>query len=190
MSGCANIDGIVAKVKKFMSEKNWFTDALAFIEGKTGVSRQYLLAGSAAFVLLFLAVQFASAFIVALLGFLYPAYASVKAIESTNKEDDTQWLTYWVVYSAFSIAEFFSDLLLSWFPMYLVFKCMFLGWCMAPFSWNGSDLIYHKFISPFVISHSAQVEDLIANATQVAHDLTDKAKEVATEQIIESTKDD
>jgi len=191
MSGSVNIEGITAKVKKFLSEKNWFTDALAFIEGKTGVSRQYLLTGGAAFLLLFLAVKFASAFIVALLGFLYPAYSSVKAIESSNKEDDTQWLTYWVVYSAFSIAEFFSDLLLSWFPMYLVFKCMFLGWCMAPFSWNGSEFIYNRFISPFVIKHSAQVDDLIANATQAAQDISEKAKEVAVEQIVEnSTKKD
>ena len=36
--------------------------------------------------------------------------ASVKAIESTQKDDNTQWLTYWVVYAAFSLAEFFSDI--------------------------------------------------------------------------------
>lgn len=32
------------------------------------------------------------------------------------------WLTYWVVYALFSLAEFFSDLLLSWFPFYYVGK--------------------------------------------------------------------
>lgn len=32
------------------------------------------------------------------------------------------WLTYWVVYSLFGLAEFFSDLLLSWFPFYYVGK--------------------------------------------------------------------
>nr|CAD2202700.1 unnamed protein product [Meloidogyne enterolobii] len=31
-------------------------------------------------------------------GYLYPAYVSIKAIESHTKEDDTQWLTYWVVF--------------------------------------------------------------------------------------------
>ncbi|MBV97667.1 Receptor expression-enhancing protein 5, partial [Eschrichtius robustus] len=46
----------------------------------------------------------------------------IKAIESPNKEDDTQWLTYWVVYGVFSIAEFFSDLFLSWFPFYYMLK--------------------------------------------------------------------
>lgn len=32
------------------------------------------------------------------------------------------WLTYWVVYSLFGLVEFFSDLLLSWFPFYYVGK--------------------------------------------------------------------
>lgn len=46
----------------------------------------------------------------------------VKAIESPNKEDDTVWLTYWVVYALFALVEFFSDLLLFWFPFYYVGK--------------------------------------------------------------------
>ena len=49
-------------------------------------------------------------------------HCRVKAIESVNKEDDTQWLTYWVVFSVFSIAEFFIDLLLSWIPLYFFLK--------------------------------------------------------------------
>ena len=47
---------------------------------------------------------------------------SVKAIESVNKDDDTQWLTYWVVYSVFSLGEFFTDILLSWIPLYWFLK--------------------------------------------------------------------
>lgn len=46
----------------------------------------------------------------------------IKAVESPSKEDDTMWLTYWVVYSLFGLVEFFSDLLLSWFPFYYVGK--------------------------------------------------------------------
>lgn len=58
----------------------------------------------------------------------------IKAIESPNKEDDTQWLTYWVVYGVFSIAEFFSDLFLSWFPFYYMLKVcwLFLNSCFLP----------------------------------------------------------
>ncbi len=52
-----------------------------------------------------------------IVGFVYPAYASFKAIESPDKHDDTMWLTYWVVFAVFSIAETFSDTLLWWFPL-------------------------------------------------------------------------
>ena len=60
-----------------------------------------------------------------LIGFAYPAYCSVKAIESKNKDDDTQWLMYWVVYASFSICEFWTDCLLSWVPFYWLTKVGF-----------------------------------------------------------------
>jgi len=54
----------------------------------------------------------------------FPAvfYFRVKAVESETKEDDTQWLIYWVVFGVFNIVEFFSDILLSWFPLYFLVK--------------------------------------------------------------------
>jgi receptor expression-enhancing protein 5/6 len=56
------------------------------------------------------------------IGFLYPAYHSIKALESPNKDDDTKWLTYWVVFALLSIIEYFSNILLYWFPFYWLFK--------------------------------------------------------------------
>ena len=32
---------------------------------------------------------------------IFAAFESFKAIESTGTTDDTQWLTYWVVFAAF-----------------------------------------------------------------------------------------
>jgi hypothetical protein len=70
-----------------------------------------------------------------LVGFVYPAYASFKAIESADKEDDKQWsaarvwraglarmltrlcgpprLTYWVVFSFLTVIEYFSSWILN-----------------------------------------------------------------------------
>ena len=50
------------------------------------------------------------------------ASLSCKAIDSEEKDDDTQWLTYWVVYAAFGILEYFTDLFLSWVPFYFLIK--------------------------------------------------------------------
>ena len=52
------------------------------------------------------------------------SFISVKAVESASKEDDTQWLIYWVVFGVFNIVEFFSDILLSWFPLYFLVKVL------------------------------------------------------------------
>lgn len=60
------------------------------------------------------------------LGVLFPAYISIHAIESTNKEDDTKWLIYWVVFALFSVFEYFSDLIVSWFPLYWLIKVRYL----------------------------------------------------------------
>jgi receptor expression-enhancing protein 5/6 len=76
------------------------------------------------------------------IGFVYPAYASVKAIESHKKEDDTKWLTYWVVFAYLSTIEFFSDILLSWFPFY---------WLAKVFNYISLVLIETIFISIFVL---------------------------------------
>lgn len=45
-----------------------------------------------------------------------------KAIDSEDKDDDTQWLTYWVVFAFFSVIEFFTDTVLSWMPFYFLLK--------------------------------------------------------------------
>lgn len=72
------------------------------------------------------------------IGFLYPAYASLKALETPQKGDDTKWLTYWVVFASFSLVEYPSDHLLYWFPFYWLVKVIicnyflrFLFLCLA-----------------------------------------------------------
>ena len=53
--------------------------------------------------------------------------SSCKAIDSEDKDDDTQWLTYWVVYAAFGIVEYFTDIILSWVPFYFLAKVNWFG---------------------------------------------------------------
>jgi len=60
------------------------------------------------------------------------AYASFKAIETADKADDKQWLTYWTVIGFLQMAEYFSDILLYWFPFYYLFKTLIVLYLALP----------------------------------------------------------
>jgi hypothetical protein len=59
--------------------------------------------------------------LVDLVGFVYPAYMSFKSMD-TNSGDDTQWLTYWICFSAMSITETMLSVVTALIPMYFWIK--------------------------------------------------------------------
>ncbi|CAG5105952.1 Oidioi.mRNA.OKI2018_I69.chr1.g2601.t2.cds [Oikopleura dioica] len=93
--------------------------------------------------------------VVSLMAFCYPAIKSIKSLESGDPEMTKKWLTYWIVYGTFSVAEVFVDILLSWFPMYFLVKMIFLIWCMSPTEYNGSIVVYRSVILPLFMQHEA-----------------------------------
>uniref|UniRef100_A0A8C3C7F9 Receptor expression-enhancing protein n=1 Tax=Cairina moschata TaxID=8855 RepID=A0A8C3C7F9_CAIMO len=113
---------VLQRLQRLLDRPGPLADLLGRLEARTGVRRLYLASGSVAFLGLYLVFGYGASLLCNLIGFVYPAYVSIKAIESSSKEDDTTWLTYWVVYGVFSVAEFFSDTFLYWFPFYYVGK--------------------------------------------------------------------
>jgi len=140
--------------------------------------------GVIAVVTLWLMFGFGAQLLCNFIGFLYPAYKSIKALESSTKADDTQWLMYWVVFSVFSVAEFFSDTLVGWIPMYWLVKCAFLLWCMSPL--EGSSVIYHRIIRPYFLKHESAIDDAVrkgaAHVSKITDAAVEKAKDYAAEQ--------
>ncbi|CAH1766862.1 21068_t:CDS:2 [Entrophospora sp. SA101] len=89
------------------------------LEQTTGVPKTYLAAGVLSIVSILIFFNFWGELLSNLIGWLYPAYASFKAVESAEKTDDTQWLTYWLFLPGFKGAQvlyskFFRPVLLSY----------------------------------------------------------------------------
>lgn len=157
------------------SNKPW-TGVLANLEKKTNINRLYLFIGIIVSSGLWLAFGYAAQLICNIIGFLYPAYASMHALESPCKDDDTKWLTYWVVFAVFCVFDYFSNTIVGWFPLYWLIKCIFFVWLMLPIELNGSLIIYNKIIRPYFLKHSSKVDETIHRVKQQAAKLLEKEK--------------
>jgi receptor expression-enhancing protein 5/6 len=89
--------------------------------------------------------------IVDLVGFVYPAYMSFKSMDSGN-HDDTQWLTYWVVFSCFSIVESFLSFVVALIPFYFYIKVGAIVYMWHP-STRGAQTIYEQFLRPLLLPY-------------------------------------
>jgi len=144
-------------VSKKLHEPNPATNVLAKIEEKTGVDRFYLVAGVAGLFGLYLIFGHFAELVCNIIGFLYPAYMSIKAIESVSKEDDTQWLTYWVVFALFNVVEFAADEIVGWFPVYWLFKCTLMLYLHLPMT-MGAHKLYADVIRPFILKYEPMID--------------------------------
>lgn len=149
----SKLDALVHDNKGFMTP--YFEKA----EKMTGVKRTVIAQVLLGLLSLYLIVGRAAQFVCNAIGFGYPAYKSLVALETSNKEDDSKWLTYWVVFAAFSVTEFFSDTLLFWFPLYWLAKVAFLLWCSADIPNNGSAVIYNRVIRPLFLQHKNKLSN-------------------------------
>lgn len=154
--GAAYFHRLFDDADKYLADSPLAQKASAF----TGVRPSVLVAGLGLFLIVSLGTGLGGGLVCDVAGFLYPAWMSFRAIESPGSEDDKLWLTYWVVYGAFSIAEYFVDFILFWVPFYYMAKFCFLLYLALP-CFKGAEVVYNVFIRPFLLQHREPIDNCV-----------------------------
>jgi len=120
--------------------------ALNNFEKQTNVPKVYVFLGLVGLYFFLVFFNIGGEFLVNFAGFILPGYYSLEALFSTNKVDDTQWLTYWVVYAFLNVFESLINAV-YWFPFYYTFKFILILWMALPVT-NGAQLVFRSFLQP------------------------------------------
>ncbi|KAI8969230.1 TB2/DP1, HVA22 family-domain-containing protein [Mycotypha africana] len=140
-------------------------------ESKTGVPKTYAVLGAGTVIFLMIFFNFAGQLLTNAISWLYPAYASFKAIETEGTTDDKQWLTYWTVIGCIQMVEYFSDLLLFWFPFYYLFKTLIVLYLALPQT-RGAETFYNRILRPYLLSAQSDIDNQAERIKQKITDLT------------------
>jgi receptor expression-enhancing protein 5/6 len=121
-------------------------DALNNFERQTNVPKVYAFLGLVGLYFFLVFFNIGGEFLVNFAGFIIPGYYSLDALFSTSKVDDTQWLTYWVVYAFLTVFESLINAV-YWFPFYYVFKFVLILWMALPMT-GGAQIVFRSFLQP------------------------------------------
>ncbi|KOS18040.1 Protein yop-1 [Escovopsis weberi] len=142
MSVPEKAQNIIADIDRELSKY----PALNNLEKQLGFPKVYAVVGAGALYFFLIILNIGGQLLTNIAGFVIPGYYSVGALFSKGKEDDTQWLTYWVVFAFFTVIESLISIVF-WLPFYYVFKFIFLLWLSLPM-FRGADVLFRNFLAP------------------------------------------
>ncbi|BGP18566.1 hypothetical protein JCM10213_003026 [Rhodosporidiobolus nylandii] len=156
-------DYYISQVDKELSKY----PALNRFEQQTSVPKAYAVLGTTALFSALIFFNIAAGFLSNLLGFALPAYLSLRALETPGHDDDVQWLTYWVIFGAFTFVESFSKVIVAWFPYYYTFKTIFILYLTLP-STRGAVVVHDKVLKGLMTQRKTAPATTTTTPTPVA----------------------
>ncbi|OLN97868.1 Receptor expression-enhancing protein 2 [Colletotrichum chlorophyti] len=115
--------------------------------------------------------------------FLFPLFASYKALKTSDPAQLTPWLMYWVVLACALLVESWTEWILVWIPFYAYIRLFFLLYLVLPQT-QGARIIYQTHVHPFLEDNEAQIEEFISEA----HDRLKAAGIAYLKRAIEAVK--
>jgi len=95
--------------------------------------------------------------------FLFPLFASYKALKTSDPAQLTPWLMYWVVLAIALLVESWTEWFLVWIPFYAYIRLFFLLYLVLPQT-QGARVLYQTHVHPWLEDNEGAIEDLIASA--------------------------
>ncbi|KAM4062776.1 TB2/DP1, HVA22 family protein [Hirsutella rhossiliensis] len=94
--------------------------------------------------------------------FLFPIFASYKALKTSDPAQLTPWLMYWVVFNCCLLVESWVSFILAWVPFYGYIRFFFFLYLILPQT-QGARVIYEERIHPFLEENEGTIDNLIAS---------------------------
>jgi receptor expression-enhancing protein 5/6 len=157
----------------------YFNRHMKKISDSTMLPAPIFLGGLAAcFVLTFLGIS--ESLVTTLVATVFPIFWSIKAIESPDTDDDKQWLTYWVVISAFQIIDDYSHFILAIIPLYYFLKLVLIVILMLP-NIQGSAWVYNTIVYRLFKTYEKDLDNLTEKVANTATNLKDQGARLVQE---------
>ncbi len=124
---------------------------------KTNIPPVAFIAAPVLLMVIAIAFDICASLCTCVIGVAYPTVQSIIALESNEKGDDRQWLTYWSIYGILAALDQIT-FITSMIPYYFFIKVCIIIWLSSP-STNGATTIYEKVVSPLLKKYSAQLSE-------------------------------
>ncbi|KAG6025790.1 hypothetical protein E4U40_002475 [Claviceps sp. LM458 group G5] len=95
--------------------------------------------------------------------FLFPIFASYKALKTSDPAQLTPWLMYWVVFSICLLVESWFSFILFWVPFYGYIRLLFFLYLILPQT-QGARVLYEDKVHPFLRDNEYAIDEFIASA--------------------------
>lgn len=160
--------------------------AIVDASAKAGVNPGLILAGIGSILMLILLIMQGWTILVTCITVLYPAVHSIRAIESPDEEDDKVWLTYWMVFGLFTVAETFFGFVFYFIPYWDWIRLGLFIWLLLP-NFNGAKVIYDSVVRKLMKDNQATIEKWISMTSNVASNVQADLKKEASAAMSDPT---
>lgn len=180
----SNKSSTKGKEAEYSLLSKWY-EQMEIIHQKTGIEGKYVIIGLV-ISLLIVSVGYFEKIITNLIGTIYPAYWTMKSIQSQN-DDDKYWLTYWVVFAFFSLIDMFSGFLMKLIPFYFIMKILFLVWLFMP-NTQGCYYVYYFVIIKLFKQVEKDIDEATEKIGEYTKNIVNQGNELIEKNIMKNNK--